>query len=411
MAWNNITFTTDQEVDGFWFDNYTSGVIIAQGLYSDIGGAPGTLIVASDSFISIINNQYLPCSPVDVPAGNYWVGVNNAGGAYEVSNAATPQTWFASSISTPGVMPPNGLGASSLGSYTLGAWVDTCGQVISPTVTLTPTTTPTLTPTPAAVGISQWGMGFFGFSGGSGITNTPTGTLTPTPTQTPNPPSPTPVVPKVYMALGDSGTLAYCIPTPGYGFTDLTTIKLNTWYPNTVQANFGALGVDTQNYSAEIGVYIDSVGALNEGSCTRATIEIGLANLAEPPSYCDSCVNGASDAAAYTASFIFKMEIRTMILRIRAIYPGCDIVVCTIWDPNNNGLGPYTYIADQYVFQQFNARIVELSHYDNFKVADTYTNMMGHPEYYGTPCDNLHPTLPGYALIASLVEAQFANGY
>ena len=154
----------------------SSTVLEYIGIYSDSGGAPGTLIASATGSIppSATSATINFTNPVFLTQGNYWMAAQNdyTGGFYFVDSDPGPYPAVASSVRTGPLPSTFGFSFSTGGDVLLGAnWICnflTYTPTATPTVTPTgtPTNSPSLTPTPTT-------------------TNTPTASATATSTSSP----------------------------------------------------------------------------------------------------------------------------------------------------------------------------------------------------------------------------------
>ncbi|HVZ80295.1 MAG TPA: SGNH/GDSL hydrolase family protein [bacterium] len=257
----------------------------------------------------------------------------------------------------------------------------------------------------------------------AGIYPTATLTLTPTLTPTSTPgiaptQTPAPAATLVFLAIGDSYTGGNGASTITNGFAWLETAVLDIWYPETAQSNFGYGGYGTDDYIGEsLSTNDANTSSLN---VPRIGVMFGVNDLRQPYAAAWSALDphkgpagsyysNLSDCQAH--SYNFKANLETIITTFRAHHSGMICVLDTIPDITNNGDGPSHFAGwDDYegCLAAYNARIPEIAVDLNYVfVADVYTAMQGHTEYYST--DHIHPNDDGHAVIAALNEAQFSS--
>lgn len=161
-------------------------------LYSDNGGAPGTLI-AQTGVVGAVGYTTAAIANTPLPAGNYWVGVqtdssyiyySSASGSYYVlghSWGPFPDS-VSGGLSGSGTIPIGGANYCSLGPTS--TFTPTSTVMDTPTITATPTftATDTLSPTSTHTGTPTY---TFTRTFSPTVTGTPTPTPTLTFTQTP----------------------------------------------------------------------------------------------------------------------------------------------------------------------------------------------------------------------------------
>jgi lysophospholipase L1-like esterase len=105
------------------------------------------------------------------------------------------------------------------------------------------------------------------------------------------------------------------------------------------------------------------------------------------------------------SSFMFKENMQNCIQTILKFNPACQLVLCTLPDPNNEGKGPCDPFKPKGIIKLFNKRILELAADDHLPVADLYAGMMGHRDWFVE--GDLHPNNYGHAGMAAIIDAQF----
>jgi hypothetical protein len=192
------------------------------------------------------------------------------------------------------------------------------------------------------------------------------------------------------------------------------------WYPGTKLINFGYSGLSTDGFvdgnTPLIKTLLSSIAGYDYGSMTRATIFLGGFNLNHGG--CTACAYGLTYDQGVSISYIFKAQTQTILTDVLAINPFCKVVVCSLLDPSNEGLGPkLDFIpSNPNLVSVFNQRLQEIVAANavtaNVAYCDFYNPMMGHVSWY-TPKsfgDNAyHPTNEGHDLLAIVLEAVFAN--
>ena len=210
----------------------------------------------------------------------------------------------------------------------------------------------------------------------------------------------------IYGAFGDclSGGAGAVTPETN-GFGALVTAFLNKLHPNVTLFNGGEGGSTTQSYVTYLPLDLTKLATAHTEPLARATLLIGMNDLVTIYEGCHSCTYSATYSQGVSASFSYKSEVQTQIDAILKFNPNCNLVLCTIPDPSNDGKGTYGPFNPPGLIKEFNKRIWELGDTNKLPVADLYTTMMGHPEWYGN--GDVHPTNDGHAVMAWLIESQF----
>jgi len=211
----------------------------------------------------------------------------------------------------------------------------------------------------------------------------------------------------VYASFGDclaEGAGAQVHPV-NKSFASLTASYLNKLYPNTHLALCGVGGSTTQSYVTYLPPFLEKIAQSNQGPLARATLLIGINDLTTIYEGCLSCTYSATYNEGVTASFAYKSEVQTIITNILKFSPSCKVVLCTIPDPNNDGKGTHDPFKPLGLIKEFNKRIFELGESNKLPVADIYTALIGHPEWFVQ--NDVHPNEAGHAVIALVVEAAF----
>jgi lysophospholipase L1-like esterase len=210
----------------------------------------------------------------------------------------------------------------------------------------------------------------------------------------------------VYGAFGDCLSSGAGAADPvNNSFGALITAFLNKLHPNVTFFNGGEGGSTTQSYVTYLPIDLTKLAAAHTEPLARATLLIGMNDLVTIYEGCHSCTYSATYSQGVSASFSYKSEIQTQIDAILKFNPNCNLVLCTIPDPSNDGKGTYGPFNPPGLIKEFNKRIGELGSANHLPVADLYTVMMGHPEWFGN--GDVHPNNDGHAVIASVIEAQF----
>jgi lysophospholipase L1-like esterase len=210
----------------------------------------------------------------------------------------------------------------------------------------------------------------------------------------------------VYAAFGDCLSAGAGAADPANnGFGALTAVFLNKLHPTITYFNGGEGGSTTQSYVTYLPIYLTRLAAAHHEPLARATLLIGMNDLVVIYEGCDSCTYSATYQQGVTASFHYKSEIQSQIDTIMKFNPNCNLVLCTIPDPSNNGKGTYGPFNPPGLIKEFNKRIWELGDHNKLPVADLYTTMMGHPEWYGN--GDVHPNTQGHEVIAWVIESKF----
>jgi lysophospholipase L1-like esterase len=204
-----------------------------------------------------------------------------------------------------------------------------------------------------------------------------------------------------YANFGDSiayGAMAIPVETKSYGA--LVAKFLDQVHPHVTLANFGWPGQTSGNYLSGVPDMMKKIARLSSGPLKRATVFIGLSDVvgAEPK---------ASPSQVEDYSFGFKRTVQKIIDSILGPYPTCRLVICTLPDANNGGKGPRDGYLPPQILGEFNKRILELATENKLQVADLYSALMGHTEYY---LKDGHPNNLGHAKMALVIEEVFDPG-
>lgn len=203
----------------------------------------------------------------------------------------------------------------------------------------------------------------------------------------------------IYASFGDCvawGSIA--TPKETNSYSALTAAFLNRLYPKTTLVNCGIIAATAQDYVNSLPPMIPKIAELTKkyGPMTRASLLVGTGDLQN---------NKDPHVDQTKASMQYKAELQTMITAILKLNPSCQLVLCTNFDQNNAGKGSMAPYPCPGLIKEFNKRIFELGDENHLPIADLYTVMMGHPEYY-VPTDT-HPNTDGHAVIASVLEGIF----
>jgi hypothetical protein len=290
----------------------------------------------------------------------------------------------------------------------------------------TPATTPTVSTMPTNAQISTCTATFTNkptFAHTFTATRTPTFTYTPTATYTPTKSqTQIPVFNCTYVAMGDSWICGDgASDRPASTFAYMTAETLKTWYPGITYENDCNPGSAPEFWPDEIP------GHLNR--FLKKDIPIGYVVFETGP-YCnfneyninhlDEYLKGEfSQDFSQTSEEKIINEIykpdpngyqKTMNIIIGKIYETCpnvNLVVLSLPDLTcGRGVFPPA------VYEVYRQRLYELkSKYPQMRIADIYTAMKGHPEWFRShqePAEN-HPNDLGQVVIAKCILAQFAN--
>jgi len=226
-------------------------------------------------------------------------------------------------------------------------------------------------------------------------TTIPTLFATGTPTQTP-----APVTETTYVGFGDSYTVGSGVRYEECFFY-LVSQKLNAWFPHVNTVNCGEGGINSADYLKRLDSELSKVKAQHGGPMTRATVLLGINDLFES--------RGVTLEKGIANSKIYQSNLRKIIEGILKLSPNCAIVLCTVPDPHNDGQGPFLDFVPQGVFEAYRQRVLELGPEKHCRVADLYTVMMGHPEYYFCPISWMHTGALGQYIMAQTIGAQFSS--
>jgi lysophospholipase L1-like esterase len=204
------------------------------------------------------------------------------------------------------------------------------------------------------------------------------------------------------------------------GFAYLTGKQLAIWFPGTKFINLGYSGYSSEGFvngnPKLIKTILSSIAGYDCGQMTRAAIYLGGLNIAH--SGCTACAYGLTYAQGVSVSYLYKTQMQTILTDMLSLNPNCKVVVCSLVDPSNNGLGPkFDFIpSNPNLVPVFNQRLQEIVAANavtaNVAYCDFYNSMMGHDSWY-TPKsfgdDAYHPTNEGHDLLAIVLEAVFAD--
>jgi len=193
----------------------------------------------------------------------------------------------------------------------------------------------------------------------------------------------------------------------------------------------GNPGTTTEFWMNNIDGFLDQATTYYGcGLITRMTVELGEGEFVLTHNSCNDCCYGATASEGLAAAVQYQTNMRVIINKIYAYAPHVHLVLLVPCDPSN-GEGIWVPTS---VFLAFRQAIYNLQKANpSIRVADIYTLMLGHPEYYAI--DNtihpnnlahsnvdlvqamrnfrattrFHPNDLGQSMIAAAIEAQFAN--
>lgn len=228
------------------------------------------------------------------------------------------------------------------------------------------------------------------------------------------------VVNQAFVAFGDSYIAGNHTPPTSASFAYLTAVRLNAVYPTIKQINYGIGGANSTDMISRSATDISNIPGNGFGPMAFGLVMVGINNLRESYALNYTSNNGPACCNNQTLTFVnnnnisqqFKKDVKGTINLYLATYPGVPIVLCTIIDPTNGGLGPDPEFAGwtDYltILALYNTRLKEIAYEMNIPLADTYTAMFGHPEWFD-PADNLHPNNMGDFVMAMEVQNAFAS--
>ncbi len=187
-------------------------------------------------------------------------------------------------------------------------------------------------------------------------------------------------------------------------FASLTAGDLDEYYPHITLLNYGQGGGTIDSVKGSLQTDLDKVTQAHKGPMERAVLNVGIGDL-QSSCACIVCDHPPTLEQGMACAAAYKSKLQTCVEAILKFNPHCDLVLCTIPDPNNGGKGICLPMKPAGILQEFNKSIREVAAANNVKVADVYTAFMGHPEYFVN--GDVHPNNLGHSVIASLVDAQF----
>jgi len=283
------------------------------------------------------------------------------------------------------------------------------------TTPITPISTPTTTPTaPIIPTNAQIPTRTSTFT----CTYTPTATYTPTKSQTP-----APVFNCTYVAMGDSSVCGDgASDRPASTFAYMTAETLKTWYPGITCENDCNPGSAPEFWPDEMPVHLNSYSKKNG-------IPIGYVVFETGP-YCNFNEYNINHLDEYLKdefsqdfsqtdkekiiNEIYKPDpngyqkiMNIIIGKIYETCPNVNLVVLSLPDLTcGRGIFPPA------VYEAYRQRLYDLkSQYPKMRIADIYTALKGHPEWFRGNNENAanHPNDLGQVVIAKCILAQFAN--
>jgi hypothetical protein len=291
----------------------------------------------------------------------------------------------------------------------LSTWTQKPKNTPTPTATasstsLTPINMPTITPTSISIEIMT-------ISGTKPIntstpTRTPTFTYTPTATYTPTrSQTPAPVFNCVYTTIGDSYAFGEGASCPASTFAHLTAETLKTWYPGIIFEADGIPGSEPSDWANNISSHLENFTKKDGLPIAYVMFQTGSSCFFNVNNGDDRCKD-ASLSQGVTASYVFQKELDKIIGQIYAANPYVHLVMLDIPD-SSGGAGHY---APPEVYEAYRQRLFELkSKYPRMRIADIYTAMKGHAEWFRHEHDDKdHPNNLGQVVIANCILKEFS---
>jgi hypothetical protein len=210
----------------------------------------------------------------------------------------------------------------------------------------------------------------------------------------------------IYLVLGDSYAAGSGIDSKGVPFWQLTDNDLSIWYPTITWDHLTLSGVGPESWPDVLPKLMSDYK--KKGICVGYILfQTGSNCFFRPNSPdCPDCCLGATPSQAVSYSYAYKKYLSTAIGEIYAADPDVKLVVGTVPDPWN-GSGKF---ASTSFFQEYQKRLYELQpKYPQMRIADLFTVMYGHPEYFKPTGDPNHPNDLGQKIIARSILEQFAN--
>jgi lysophospholipase L1-like esterase len=208
----------------------------------------------------------------------------------------------------------------------------------------------------------------------------------------------------VYAVFGDCYAAGAKAMPLSNSFASLTASDLDDIYPHITLINSGQGGGTIDSCSGAVAQDLVKIAQANKGPMDRAVLVVGIADL-QTSCACIVCDKPPTYDQGMVCAESYKKKMQTYIDAILKFNPKCQLVLCTIPDPNNGGKGTCKPMKPAGILQQFNQDIRDLADKNHLKVADVYGAFMGHTEYFEQ--GDVHPNNAGHAVIASLVDAQF----
>lgn len=252
-----------------------------------------------------------------------------------------------------------------------------------PTNTSTPARTPTLTKTPT-------------------FTYTPTATYTPTKSQTP-----APVFSCIYTAIGDSYTGGEGASCPVSTFGYLVSETLKAWYPGISYEPDGCPGAMTDGWVTAVPEELNRFEKKDQLPLGYVMFQTGPGCFfAVNQDACPDCCKGASLSQGVSYSYAYQKNMDKIISEIYSVNPNVNLLVLGIPD-TSGGAG---HFAQPETYEAYRQRLFELKDkYPKMRIADLYTVMKGHSEYFQHAGDDKdHPNDMGQAIIAKTILDQFS---
>jgi hypothetical protein len=221
------------------------------------------------------------------------------------------------------------------------------------------------------------------------------------PTQTP-----APNFNSIYLVLGDSYAAGSGTDSQGTPFWQLTDNALNVWYPTITWDHLTLSGCGPENWIDVLPQFFSDY--------KKKGLPVGYILFQVGPNCffipnspdCPDCCEGATPSQAVSYSYAYKKCMSKAIGEIYAANPGVKLVVDTIPDPYN-GTGKFTPTS---FYQEYRKRLYELRpKYPQMRIADLFTVMYGHPEYFKPTADPRHPNDLGQKIVARAILEKFAN--
>lgn len=210
----------------------------------------------------------------------------------------------------------------------------------------------------------------------------------------------------VYGVFGDCYAAGAKAMPLSDSFASLTAGDLDEYYPHITLLNYGQGGGTIDSVTGKIQEDLNQVAQANKGPMEHAVLNVGIGDL-QSSCACIVCDHPPTLQQGMDCAAVYKKKLQSCVDAILKFNPHCDLVLCTIPDPNDGGkgVGVCKPIKPIGILDEFNKSIREVAALNKVKVADVYTAFMGHPEYFVG--GDVHPNNLGHSVIASLVDAQF----